>query len=54
MNCPRCGHELGTRTAAQILRAKKTPARVRASRENGRKGGRPKKQPKQTSPKPDA
>lgn len=45
MKCPNCGKPLN---AGQLLRAIKSEARAAASRENGKKGGRPKKLP--TSP----
>lgn len=38
MKCPHCKKEIN---AGQLLRAIKSEARAEASRENGRKGGRP-------------
>jgi hypothetical protein len=41
MNCPHCGREIN---AASLMGAVKSKAKTRAARENGKKGGRPKKQ----------
>jgi hypothetical protein len=38
MKCPHCGGEIN---AASLLRSIKSEARAEASRENGKKGGRP-------------
>jgi hypothetical protein len=41
--CPHCGGEIN---AASLLRSIKSEARADASRENGKKGGRPRKEPR--------
>lgn len=40
MKCPHCGHEIN---AASLMGSRKTKAKANAARENGKKGGRPKK-----------
>jgi hypothetical protein len=47
MNCPHCGKAISIKAAAEVLGKKggaaKTDRKVTASRENGKKGGRPRK-----------
>jgi hypothetical protein len=43
MICPKCNHKFKTPPTASEMGAKKTEAKIRASRENGKKGGRPRK-----------
>lgn len=38
MNCPHCGHEINI---GALLGARSTPKKSMSSRENGKKGGRP-------------
>jgi hypothetical protein len=47
MKCPNCGHEIEVPTASDMGKiggASKSKAKQKAARENGKKGGRPKKQ----------
>jgi len=41
MKCPKCGYELH-KTAGAVLGSIKTDKKAASSRENGKKGGRPK------------
>ena len=41
MNCPNCGIEINP---AKVMGAAKSEAKTLAARENGKKGGRPKKE----------
>ena len=43
MNCPKCAEPITVRAAAAALRSIPSKARSAASRENGKKGGRPRK-----------
>ncbi|MFA7628602.1 MAG: hypothetical protein WCY37_04345 [Candidatus Dojkabacteria bacterium] len=44
MKCPHCNHELTPTEVASLLGAIKTEKKAKAARENGKKGGRPKKE----------
>ena len=46
MTCPHCGKEIAGEHIAKALRAVKSEKRSAASRENGKKGGRPRKEAK--------
>jgi len=41
--CPHCGVVLANSEIAKIMRSIPSEARTKASRENGKKGGRPRK-----------
>lgn len=43
MKCPHCGKEIKVEDAAKALGSTKTKKKAAASRENGKKGGRPRK-----------
>lgn len=43
MTCPHCGKEIAPEYIAKMLRAIPSEKRAATSRENGKKGGRPKK-----------
>lgn len=43
MKCPHCGKTITASTLAKNLGARKSEAKAKASAENGRLGGRPKK-----------
>lgn len=43
MKCPKCGHTITPKEAAQSLGSLKSDSKAIAARENGKLGGRPKK-----------
>jgi len=44
MKCPECGKEIDNKQISKYLRSIPSEKRSEASRENGKKGGRPKKE----------
>lgn len=43
MKCPHCGHKLSRKIFMSAMGSIKSEAKSEAARENGKKGGRPKK-----------
>ena len=44
MKCPKCGVDITASETGKALGSIKSKAKAKASRENGKKGGRPKKE----------